>query len=257
MTEPTTPPFDFSGNRALVTGGSRGIGAVIAAALARAGAHVFINYSQDDAGASRTCAQIAAEGGTAESAKANLVRPEEIRAMFARVAASGGLDFLVHNAAIGSFKPALDVRPNQWDLTMSVGARALLLCAREAVDLMSPGGGRIVSVSSLGSNRVIPSYGAIGVMKAALESLTRYLGAELAPRGILVNAVTAGLIDGTSVRRHPQYDTLAARAVERTPLGRLGTADDVTRVVLFLCSPLSGWIVGQTLVADGGMSLSL
>jgi NAD(P)-dependent dehydrogenase (short-subunit alcohol dehydrogenase family) len=136
MKEPTAHPFDFAGKRALVTGGSRGIGAVIAASLARCGARVFVNYSQDEAGAARTCAQIAAEGGAAESIRANLVRPEEIRTLFARVGGSGGLDILVHNAAIGSFKPVLDVRPNQWDLTMAVGARALLLCAREAVRLI-------------------------------------------------------------------------------------------------------------------------
>jgi enoyl-[acyl-carrier protein] reductase III len=249
--------FDFSGKRALVTGGSRGIGAVIATCLARSGAHVFINYSQDDASAERTRARIHGAGGSAELVKANLLRPEEIRAMFARVAESGGLDILIHNAALGSFKPAIDLRPNQWDLTMAVGARALLVCAREAVRLMDGRDGRIVSLSSLGSGRVIPSYGAIGISKAALESLTRYLGFELAPRGILVNAVSAGLIDSPSVRRHPQYELLAARALERTPAGRLGTAEDVARVVLFLCSPLAGWIVGQTLVADGGMSLVL
>lgn len=249
--------IDLAGQRALVTGGSRGIGAEIAATLARAGAQVFLNYSRDDEAAARTATAIRAGGGKADSVKANLARPEEIRKLFARVGAEGGLDILIHNAALGSFKRVLDLRTNQWDLSMGINARALLLCAQEAVLLMEGRGGRIVSVSSLGSTRVIPEYGAIGVSKAALEALTRSLAAELAPRGIRVNAVTAGLIETASVRQHPHYEELARKAVERTPLGRLGTPEDVARIVLFLVSPLSGWVVGQTLVADGGLSLAL
>jgi enoyl-[acyl-carrier protein] reductase III len=175
--------------------------------------------------------------------------------MFDSIRASGGLDVLVHNAALGSFKPTLEVRANQWDLSMSVNARALLLCVKEAAPLMDGRAGRIVSVSSLGSRRVLPEYGAIGASKAALESLTRYLAVELAPRGITVNAVSAGLIAGETLRVHPRYEALTARAREQTPAGRIATPEDIAHVVLFLCSPLSSWIIGQTIVVDGGMSL--
>ncbi len=248
---------DLTGKRALVTGASRGIGAVLAQRLAIHGAHVCINYSRDDESANQTLGAVSDAGGRGTLLKANLISPEEIRAMFAQVENSGGLDILIHNAAIGSFKHTLDVRPNQWDLTMAVNARALLLCAQYAAALMKGRAGRIVSVSSLGSTRVVPLYGAIGPSKAALESLTRYLALELAPRGILVNAVAAGLIDTASIRQHPKHDDMAKSAIERTPAGRLGAADDVASVVLFLCSSLADWVVGQTIVADGGMSLRL
>ena len=249
--------LDLSGRRALVTGGSRGVGRVIVRELASHGAHVFVNYRQDDESARRTADEIEHSGGSCTLMKANLVRPDEIRQMFDQVSRSGGLDILVHNAALGSFKRTIDVRPNQWDLSLSVNARALLVCAQQASPLMEGRSGRIVSVSSLGSQRVFPGYGAIGVSKAALESLTRYLAIELAPRGINVNAVSAGLVESESIKHHPHYEALVAAAREKTPTGRIAAAEEIAHVVLFLCTPLSSWIVGQTIVADGGMCLQL
>ena len=248
--------IDLTGRRALITGGSRGLGAVLAQTLAAHGAHVFINYLRHEAEANATLQAIRDAGGSGDLAPANLARPDEVRAMFAGPL-NDGLDILIHSAAIGSFKPAHEVRANQWDLSMNVNARALLLCVQAALPALTARRGRVVAVSSLGGERVIPSYGAIGVSKAALEALTRYLGVELAPRGIHVNAVAGGLLDLPSVRHHPGFDQLAADTVRRTPSQRLGTADDIARVVLFLCSPLADWIVGQTIVADGGMSLTV
>lgn len=253
----TDRPLDLHGARALVTGGSRGIGAFVARALARSGADVLINYRADDAGAETTAEVIRSAGGTAELVKANLQRPDEIHDLFARVAAGGSLDIIVHAAALGSFKPLVDVRSNQWDLSLDVGARSLLLCVKDALPLMSGGRGRIVALSSLGGTRVVPSYGAIGVSKAAMEATVRYLAVELAPRGIRVNGVAAGLVEGSSVERHADYAALASACRARTPAGRLGSAEDIAGVVLFLCSPLADWIVGQTLVVDGGLSLPL
>lgn len=248
--------LDLTGRRALITGGSRGLGAVLAQTLAAHGAHVHINYVRHAAEAEATLQAIRDAGGSGELAPANLTRPEEIRAMVTGPLREG-LDILIHSAAIGSFKPAHEVRANQWDLSMNVNARALLLCVQEALPALTARSGRVIAVSSLGSERVIPSYGAIGVSKAALESLTRYLGVELAPRGVHVNAVSGGLLDLPSVRHHPGFEPLAADTIRRTPAQRLGTADDIARIVLFLCSPLSDWMVGQTLVADGGMSLTV
>jgi enoyl-[acyl-carrier protein] reductase III len=248
--------LDLSGRRALVTGGSRGLGAVLARTLAAHGAHVCINYLRHEAEAQATLQAIRDAGGSGELAPANLTQPDEVRALFAGPLREG-LDILIHCAAIGSFKPAHEVRANQWDLTMNVNARALLLCVQEALPALTARRGRIVAISSLGSSRVIPGYGAIGVSKAALESLTRYLSVELAPRGVHVNAVAGGLLDLPSVRQHAGFDQLAADAIRRTPAQRLGTADDIARIVLFLCSPLADWMAGQTLVADGGMSLTV
>jgi len=248
--------LDLTGRRALVTGGSRGLGAVLAQTLAAHGAHVFINYVRHEAEAQATQQAIRDAGGAADLAPADLTKPEDIRAMFAGPLRDG-IDILIHNAAIGSFKPAHEVRANQWDLSMNVNARALLLCVQEAMPSLTERRGHVVAVSSLGGGRVIPDYGAVGVSKAALEALTRYLGVELAGRGIHVNAVAGGLLDLPSVRQHPGYEQLATDTIRRTPAQRLGTADDIARVVLFLCSPLADWLTGQTLIADGGMSLTV
>src|SRR6266568_1551739 len=130
-------------------------------------------------------------------------------------------------------------------------------CTQGTLDALEQRAGRVVAISSLGGMRVVPSYGAIGVSKAALEATTRYLGAELAPRGIRVNAVSGGLIETGSAQLHPDYAGLAKRALAHTPLGRLTTADDIAGAVLFLCSPLSSAMIGQTIVVDGGGSLVL
>jgi enoyl-[acyl-carrier protein] reductase III len=148
------------------------------------------------------------------------------------------------------------VRANQWDLTVNVNARAMLLACQAALPALEACRGKVVAISSLGSRRVIPKYGAIGVSKAALEAVVRYLGIELAPRGIRVNAISAGLVETESVRLHPDYATLSALAKERTPVGRLVIADDIADALLFLCSPMAATIVGQTLVLDGGASLT-
>ena len=246
---------DFNGRRAIVTGGSRGIGAAISRRLAALGADVLIVYRDDDDSAEKLVATIRATGGNATAVKANLVHAEEIRRLFAE-SAGDRVDIVVHAAALGSFKPLTETRANQWDLTMNVNARAFHLCAVEAARLM-PEGGSIVGLSSLGATRVVPEYGAIGVSKAALEATTRYLAIELGARGINVNTVSAAVIDGTSITRHPHHDDLRSATIERTPLHRLATADDIAGIVAFLCSPAACAIQGQVIVADCGMSLPL
>ena len=256
MTEPRgSSPLDFSGKTALVTGGSRGIGAVLSEQLARQGAHVIVGYRSAREAAEATVGRIEASGGSATARGFNLVHPEDVRDVFDRI--PDGLDILVHNAAIGVFKPALEIRPNQWDLSLSVNARALLLCAQAARPRMRGRDGAIVAVSSLGSARFVPEYGAIGASKAALESLVRTLAVEMAPDGVRVNAVSAGVIDGPTIRRHPRSEELLRRSREAAPGGRLGTAEELASAVLFLCSPLSAGIVGQTLIVDRGVSLVL
>ena len=245
-------PFDFSGKIALVTGGSRGIGRAISLGFARSGASVIVNYREDRASAEETLSAIERAGGTARAVRANLVHPEEIRELFAGVPA---LDFLVHNAALGSFKPVLELRANQWDLSVGINARALVLLAQRAAPLLRDRGA-IVALSSLGSSRVVPAYGAIGASKAALESVVRSLAVEMGPR-VRVNAVSGGVVDTPSIRHHPGWEELSARAKSQTPAGRLGTPEEIADVVLFLCSPAAEWIVGQTVVADGGLSLRL
>ncbi len=247
--------IDLRGRRAVVTGGSRGIGAAISRTLAATGADVVIVYRDDDTSAAALTTDIRNAGGNATAVKANLVHPEEIRRLFEE-SCDDRVDILVHSAALGSFKRVTELRSNQWDLTMNVNARAFHLCALEASRRMA-GEGAIVALSSLGASRVVPEYGAIGIAKAALEATTRYLAIELGVRGINVNAVSAGLVEDTSIRLHPHHAELRQASIERTPSHRLASVDEIANIVVFLCSPYARWIQGQVIVADGGMSLPL
>ncbi|MGH7197777.1 MAG: SDR family oxidoreductase, partial [Candidatus Omnitrophota bacterium] len=143
-----------------------------------------------------------------------------------------------------------------WDISLDVNAKALLLLAQSALPLMKQAGGKIVAISSLGAHHFTPNYGAIGISKAALENLVRYLAVELAPLKIHVNAVSGGLVDTDSLKMFPNLDAMKKEFLQRTPGGRLGKPEDLADVVSFLLSPQSDWIYGQTLTADGGYSLS-
>ena len=239
----------------LVSGGSRGIGRAVALAFASDRARtVVVNYVRNDVEAEKTRALVESCGAECVLARANLQYPDQVEGLFETVRQRAGtLDVFVHCAALGSFKPTLEIKPNQWDLTMNVGARSFLLCAQQCASLMKKGS--IIALSSLGSVRVTPNYGAMGVTKSALESLVRYLAVDLAPRGIRVNAVSGGFVETDSIKNFPQFETLSREIVERTPAGRIAQPADLANVVMFLADPASGWIYGQTLIADGGISL--
>jgi enoyl-[acyl-carrier protein] reductase III len=239
----------------LVTGGSRGIGREVAVRLAAAGANtVAIGYLENDAAAEETRGMIEAKGARCLPVRANLARPEEVDRMFAELGELETLDALVHCAAMGAFKPLEKLKINQWDLTLNVSTRSFLQCAQLAIPLMR-GGGSMVAVSSLGSTRVVPNYGAMGPAKAALEAMVRYLAAELGPRNIRVNAVAGGLVRTDALAKMPNAAAMEAEVIARTPGGRIADPADIADVILFLLRPAARWICGQTVVADGGFSL--
>lgn len=239
----------------LVTGGGRGIGRAIALRFAESGAHLFINFFVNREAAEKTAREIELRGGSASLLQADLKVPAEVERMFAEIARTAGrLDVLVSNAASGVLKDGLELSAKHWDWVLDTNARPLLFCGQEAARLMRDGG-RIISISSLGSQRVIPGYAAIGVSKAALEALTRYLAVELGPKGITVNAVSAGAVESDVWRALPGGE-LALRAIRaRTPGGSLVSAESVAEVVYFLASPEASGIQGQVLIVDGGYSL--
>ncbi len=239
---------------ALVTGGSRGIGKAIALELARQGADVAFNYLRNHKAARETEEELLALGVQVCRVRANLEGTESIRALFAQVKERfGRLDILVNNAASGVQRSALELEEKHWDWTLDVNARGPWLCAREAVPLMD-NGGAIVNITSLGSQRVLPYYTAVGVSKAALEALTRYLAVELAPKGIVVNAVAGGIVETEALEHFPNREEMMA-AGTRTPAGRMVTPEDIAKVVAFLCTPAASMIRGQVIVVDGGYSL--
>jgi enoyl-[acyl-carrier protein] reductase III len=240
----------FDGASVLVTGGARGIGKAIALRFASLGAkRVAIGYMRGDRAAEETAAELTEIG-----AEPMLVRGNVASTRIAdEVAALGPLDVLVHAAATGVIRPALETDDKHWDWTLSANARALLSLTRAAAPSM-PAGASVVGISSLGSVRVLDNYTLVGVSKAALEALVRYLAVELAPRGIRVNAVSAGVVETGALEHFPNKEQMLEMG-SRNPVGRLVTPEDVASCVAFLCSPEAEMIRGHTLVVDGGWSL--
>ena len=195
--------MSFDGASVLVTGGSRGIGREIALRFADEGAkRVAIGYMRNDTAAEAVAAELRERG-----AEAVLVRGNVSSTRVAdEVAALGALDVLVHSAATGVARPALETEDKHWDWTLNANARALLSLTRAAAPSM-PQGSAIVAISSLGSVRVLENYVLVGASKAALESVVRYLGVELAPRGIRVNAVSGGVVETDALVRVPEQRT--------------------------------------------------
>jgi enoyl-[acyl-carrier protein] reductase III len=244
------------GKVALITGGSRGIGRAITLELAAKGADVIINYFRKRSAAELTAQEARDRGVEAHTVKANLGEPEKIDSMFDEIEAKfGKLDILVSNAATGVARSAMELDDRGWGWTMDVNARAFLLCAQRAAKLMKDGG-KMVSISSLGSRLAWPIYTAVGVSKAALEALTRYLAIELAPMGICVNGVAAGAVETEALKLYTADQDLPALSWQTTPVGRMVQPEDVANVVAFLCSDESAMIRGQIIVIDGGLSLT-
>lgn len=245
---------NLSGKIALVTGSSRGIGRAIALRLATSGADIVINYLRNTAAAEETAAAVRSLGRRAFLAKAHLGEEAKIDALFEIVRdQAGGLDILVCNAASGYLRPVMEQSVKGWDWTLNINARSVLLCAQRAAPLMaSRGGGAIVSITSQGSVRVLPNYVTVGVSKAAIESLTRYLAAELAPYNIVANAVSGGIMRTDALNAFPDGGAAMIATGQKAPAGRLVTPDDIAGVVEFLCSPAAQMIRGQTIIVDGG-----
>jgi enoyl-[acyl-carrier protein] reductase III len=242
---------DFEGASVLVTGGSRGIGLAIARRFAELGAgRVAIGYLRND-----RAAEAAADELRSLGAEPLLLRGNVASERVAREAGElGPFDVLVHSAATGVIRPALETEDKHWDWTLAANARALLSLARAVVPAMTSGGS-IVGLSSLGSIRVLENYALVGASKAALEAVVRHLAVELAPRGIRVNAVSAALVDTDALDHFPNRESMLEDARTKTPAGRMVSAEDVARAVTFLCSPDAAMIVGHTLIVDGGYSL--
>jgi enoyl-[acyl-carrier protein] reductase III len=235
----------------LVTGGTRGIGKAIALRLVSEGAaRVVLGYMRNDAAAEAAAEEVRTAGAEPVLVRGNVASKKVI----AELATHGPYAVVVHNAATGVIKPALETEDKHWDWTLAANARSLLSLARAAVPSM-PRGSAIVAISSLGSFRVLENYVLVGTSKAALESVVRYLGVELAPRGIRVNAVSGGVVETGALEHFPNKDEMLHAARTRTPAGRMVEPRDITDAVMFLSGPNSRMICVQTLIVDGGFSL--
>jgi len=242
--------MSLQGSSVLVTGGTRGIGLAIAHRLVRDGAaRVVLGYLRNDSAAEAAAEEIRAAGAEVDLVRGNIATEKVVE----KIAAAGPYRVVVHNAATGVIRPALETDDKHWDWTMNANARSLLALARATAPSMTDGSA-IVAISSLGSHRVLENYVLIGTSKAALESVVRYLGVELAPRGIRVNAVSAGVVETGALEHFPNKEEMLATA-DRTPAGRLVQPADVAGAVSFLCSDDARMFCGQTVVVDGGFSL--
>jgi enoyl-[acyl-carrier protein] reductase III len=162
------------------------------------------------------------------------------------------LDILVNNAASGVARSALELDSKVWDWTMDINAKAALLCSQQAAEMMTDGG-KIVNISSLGSHLVLPRYAAVGISKAALEALTRYLAVELAPRGIIVNGIAASAVKTEALKVY--FEGMEDKLLKTIPAGRMVEPEDIAGLVAFLCSEAAFMIRGQIIIIDGGRSL--
>lgn len=240
----------------LVTGGAKGVGRAIVERFARREDRVILNFFHSAEQARTLQDRLRAEGYDVTAYRASVARDQQRSAMFEWIAQEyGQLDVLVNNAAMGFFRSSSETSQEHLRRSFEVNVDGVLACAQEARELLAQNCGRIVNLSSVGSNLVVGNYASVGTSKAAVEALTRYLATEWARYGIRVNCVSGGLVEGDVADAFPDAAAMQDAVRSATPFGRLGTATELAGVVEFLCSPEAGWITGQTLVADGGLSL--
>ena len=254
-----------NGKHALVTGSSRGIGRGIALKLAEQGVKVAIHYRSNETAAKDTLAKVRQRGSDGFTVQADVCRPDDITRMFTRLKSEfGALDVFVSNArpeVPEFYQGPMNITLEQWDTAMDSQAKAFLVAVRAACPLMGEGG-RIVAITYAPGGRTGSWQGWVGMgaAKSAMESLCRYFAVALAKRGITVNAVSPGWVDDSVLNSLPDVVQDMVRTWHEgdkgwTPMGRLGTPADIGNAVALLCSQDAGWITGQTIAVDGGMSL--
>lgn len=249
----------LKGKKALITGSSRGIGRVCALLFAEEGADIVVHYRREEEDAKKTAEEIRKMGRKVLLCKADMENPEEIDAMFDLIAKEWKhLDIFVANAAATAFKHVMDLRDYHIERTFQVVVKSVMQSVQRAVPLMDGKGGKIITMSSLGSRYTLPRYANLGIAKAGLESITRYFATEFGPKGITSNAISPGIVETESSKYYAKEKTgeFYSNAIAHTPLGRLTQPGDVAQVALFLASDASNFMTGQVLNVDGGLTLS-
>jgi enoyl-[acyl-carrier protein] reductase III len=247
---------------AVVTGGSRGIGRAIARRLAMAGADCAITYRREEAAAAGVVAAIEAAGRRGLAVPLDLGEPARVgRAMEQVGEALGRVDILVASAAATAFRPLLEQKEHNVRRTLAVSVESFVALVQAVVPLMRGRAGRVVAISGIDSFQAMTGHAVLGAAKAGVESLVRSLALELGPLGITVNGVNPGFVATDSSRLYLErglgldYDEAVGRLALETPVGRLGTVEDVAGLVAYLVSDEAGFLTGQTIVIDGGLTI--
>ena len=246
---------ELTGKVAIVTGASKGIGAGIAKQLAAAGAAVAVNYASSREGADKVVAEITAKGGKAIAVHGDVAKKADIKKIFETTLASfGRLDILVNNAGVFQFDPIETVTETEFHREFDINVLGMILAIQEAVKHFGADGGSVINLTSLASTSAFPASVVYSATKAAIDSLTRVLAAELGPKKIRVNAIAPGV---TVTEGYEALGELTKNfesyALAQTPLGRVGQPEDIAKVALFLASDQSAWITGERIVASGGL----
>jgi 3-oxoacyl-[acyl-carrier protein] reductase len=240
---------------AMVTGASKGIGAAIARHLAAEGAAVVINYASSKESAERVVADIAGAGGRATAIQADIAKHADIKRLFEETEkAFGRLDILVNNAGIYEFAPLEEITEEHFHRQFNLNVLGLILASQAAVRYFGAAGGSIVNISSAVSTLTPPNTTVYAASKAAVDAVTRALAKELGPRKIRVNAINPSMVETEGVHAAGIAESEFRKQIEaQTPLGRIGQTQDVAPAVVFLASPDSAWITGETLLISGGL----
>jgi enoyl-[acyl-carrier protein] reductase III len=250
--------MELKGKTVIITGGSRGIGQRLAIRLAREGSNLVVNYKRNVEASSRTVEEVRSLGGRAIAVQADVAEPEAVKALVGQaVDRYGSIDVVVANAAASAFKPLSQIYPHHIEKTMGITVAGFLELVRASTPHMPPGG-RVLAISGWDSFRMLPGHGLLGAAKAAMETIVKYLAIELAPAGITAVGLCPGPIDTDSFRTYAgsDWDLFERNWLALTPSGRFPTPDEVAEIMAFLCAPESAPINGQTIVADGGLSLA-
>lgn len=251
----------MQGKTLLISGGTRGIGKAIVYAFASKGANVAFTYNSNAEIAQEITDDIEKQYGVKCRGYAlNILEPDEYKEVYAKFDEDfDRLDFFISNAIIsgravvGGFGPFMRLKPKGLNNIYTATVNAFVVGAQEAAKRMEKvGGGSIISMSSTGNLVYTPNYAGHGTNKAAVEAMVRYAAAELGEKGIRVNAVSGGPIDTDALKAFPNYEEVKGEVVKRSPLSRMGEAEDLTGACLFLCGEGSSWLTGQTIVVDGG-----
>ncbi len=244
----------LSGKVAVVTGASKGIGAAIAKHLASEGASVVVNYASSKEGADKVVAEITGQGGKAIAVQGDMAKPEDITRLFVEAkTAYGTLDVLVNNAGIYNFAPLEAITPEHYHKQFNLNVLGLILATQEAVKYFGEDGGSVINISSVVSKLALPATTVYSATKAAVDSITRTLSAELGPKKIRVNSVNPGMVvtEGNASAADPE-NQMRKMMESVTPLGRIGQVDDIAPAVAFFASDDAKWITGETLFIAGG-----